>query len=693
MVMKMRDTPTESHEGLLSGSRDDENHAPVAAPRTNESTRSNKNGKMVQNKSTSKPSTKNGAVCKIQMLDGKDVEIEVYKSAKGQALYDKVCQHLSLAEGDYFSLTYYDKHVDLKFWLNHDKRLDKQMKGTNWIFSFEMKFYPTEPSSLHEDLTRYLLVLQLRTDILKGRLPCSFVTHALLGSYSVQADLGDYDIEEHGVGYEYIKDYRFMPGQTEELLDKIAELHKTHRGQTPAEAEMNYLENAKKLAQYGVHMHPAKDQEGVDINVGVCASGLVVYRDKLRINRYTWPKILKIAYKRNNFTIKNRPGEVEEKNSTVAYKTPSYTHAKKLWKLAVEHHAFFRLKEPESAQRAKFPAFGSKFRYSGRTQYQTRNDNLPDRPTPNLDRSASRRRFQRDNSPSNTLERGLSGTLRSSTELLLGPGTATERKEERLYTVEPGAATLTLPNRSKKGNVPVAHMEDDQNLSAVDPSQNYNNEDDANLTLLAGGGDGYNRVQYSKSPYGAGGSNYGQSPSFDPYGTKQSPGFDPYGTNRSSQDGSYNDGTGRGYDPSGRAMLGPDGKPLRDSQGNIILINGRNGDDNLPPYEDDQQYEHSLSRGPGGDGQWGQHHTSTTTRTTTRTFTNSEGVVCTEHKTEKDGVIETRIERRTVVTSGIDTDDFDHDKALADAIKAVTDMNQDLAVEKIEIQTKTETQT
>jgi len=48
----------------------------------------------------------------------------------------------------------------------------------------------------------------------------------------------------------------------------------------------------------------------VEILLGVCASGLLVYRDRLRINRFAWGKILKISYKRNNFYIKIRPGEV-----------------------------------------------------------------------------------------------------------------------------------------------------------------------------------------------------------------------------------------------------------------------------------------------------------------------------------------------------------------------------------------------
>ena len=53
-----------------------------------------------------------------------------------------------------------------------------------------------------------------------------------------------------------------------------------------------------------------QDSEGLQIMLGVCAGGLLVYRDKLRINRFAWPKILKISYKRNHFYIKVRPGEV-----------------------------------------------------------------------------------------------------------------------------------------------------------------------------------------------------------------------------------------------------------------------------------------------------------------------------------------------------------------------------------------------
>lgn len=68
--------------------------------------------------------------------------------------------------------------------------------------------------------------------MLSGRLPCSFVTHALLGSYAVQAELGDFDPDEHGL--DYISDFHFAPNQTRELEERVIELHRTYRqGSTP----------------------------------------------------------------------------------------------------------------------------------------------------------------------------------------------------------------------------------------------------------------------------------------------------------------------------------------------------------------------------------------------------------------------------------------------------------------------------
>ncbi|XP_054348703.2 band 4.1-like protein 2 isoform X6 [Pongo pygmaeus] len=327
--------------------------------------------------------------CKVTLLDGTEYSCDLEKPAKGQVLFDKVCEHLNLLEKDYFGLLFQES-PEQKNWLDPAKEIKRQLRNLPWLFTFNVKFYPPDPSQLTEDITRYFLCLQLRQDIASGRLPCSFVTHALLGSYTLQAELGDYDPEEHGSID--LSEFQFAPTQTKELEEKVAELHKTHRGLSPAQADSQFLENAKRLSMYGVDLHHAKDSEGVDIKLGVCANGLLIYKDRLRINRFAWPKILKISYKRSNFYIKVRPAELEQFESTIGFKLPNHRAAKRLWKVCVEHHTFYRLVSPEQPPKAKFLTLGSKFRYSGRTQAQTRQaSTLIDRPAPHFERTSSKR--------------------------------------------------------------------------------------------------------------------------------------------------------------------------------------------------------------------------------------------------------------------------------------------------------------
>ncbi|KAL2096850.1 hypothetical protein ACEWY4_006057 [Coilia grayii] len=326
--------------------------------------------------------------CRVSLLDGSDYTLTVEKRAKGQVLFDKVCEHLNLLEKDYFGIVYRDVE-DQKNWLDPAKELKKQIRSGQWDFAFSVKFYPPDPAQLQEDITRYYLCLQLRDDIVSGRLPCSFATHAVLGAFTAQAELGDYDPDE--LGKDYLTELRLAPTQTRELQDKVMDLHCNHKGMSPADAEMHFLENAKKLSMYGVDLHHAKDSEGVDIMLGVCASGLLIYRDRLRINRFAWPKILKISYKRNNFYIKIRPGEFEQFESTIGFKLPNHRAAKRVWKTCVEHHTFFRLVSPEAPPK-RFLPLGSKFRYSGRTQAETRKASARiQRPAPFIQRSSSKR--------------------------------------------------------------------------------------------------------------------------------------------------------------------------------------------------------------------------------------------------------------------------------------------------------------
>ncbi|XP_071469118.1 band 4.1-like protein 2 isoform X1 [Marmota flaviventris] len=359
----------------------------VAAPRETKEVQTNElKAEKTSQKATKKTKT---VQCKVTLLDGTEYSCDLEKRAKGQVLIDKVCEHLNLLEKDYFGLLF-QENTEQKNWLDPAKEIKRQLRNLPWLFTFNVKFYPPDPSQLTEDITRYFLCLQLRKDIASGRLPCSFVTHALLGSYTLQAELGDYDPKEHSSID--LSDFQFAPTQTKELEEKVAELHKTHRGLSPAQADSQFLENAKRLSMYGVDLHHAKDSEGVDIKLGVCANGLLIYKDRLRINRFAWPKILKISYKRSNFYIKVRPAELEQFESTIGFKLPNHRAAKRLWKVCVEHHTFYRLVSPEQPPKAKFLTLGSKFRYSGRTQAQTRQASiLIDRPAPHFERTSSKR--------------------------------------------------------------------------------------------------------------------------------------------------------------------------------------------------------------------------------------------------------------------------------------------------------------
>ncbi|XP_053254534.1 protein 4.1 isoform X12 [Podarcis raffonei] len=390
---------------------------------------------------------RNNMHCKIILLDDTIFECSLDKHAKGQDLLKKVCDHLNLLEEDYFGLAIWDTPSS-KTWLDAAKEIKKQVHGGPWNFTFNVKFYPPDPAQLTEDITRYYLCLQLRKDILTGRLPCSFATLALLGSYTIQSELGDFDPDLHSP--DYVSEFKLAPNQTKELEDKVMELHKTYRCMTPAQADLEFLENAKKLSMYGVDLHHAKDLEGVDITLGVCSSGLLVYKDKLRINRFPWPKVLKISYKRSSFFIKIRPGEHEQYESTIGFKLPSYRAAKKLWKVCVEHHTFFRLTSTEAIPKSRFLVLGSKFRYSGRTQAQTRQASaLIDRPAPQFERTASKR-----------ASRSLDGAKRGSQKIEFKP--VEEEKQEDVVLVgvpesepveqirEKPAVAVVTPDRSPR---------------------------------------------------------------------------------------------------------------------------------------------------------------------------------------------------------------------------------------------------
>ncbi|XP_057188937.1 band 4.1-like protein 3b isoform X7 [Triplophysa rosa] len=555
--------------------------------------------------------------CKVTLLDGADFTCTLEKRTKGHVVFDQVCDHLNLLEKDYFGLTYRDAEGH-KNWLDLSKDIKKQMTDDLWSFSFSVKFYTPDPAQLSEDITRYFLCLQLRDDVLSGRLPCSFATQALLGSYTLQAELGDHDSDVQGSGY--VSDVRLAPNQTKELEEKVMELHRSYRGMTPAEAEMLFLENAKKLSMYGVDLHHAKlvgrllelfaalqekDSEGVEIMLGVCSSGLLIYRDKLRINRFAWPKILKISYKRNNFYIKVRPGELEQFESTIGFKLPNHRAAKRLWKVCVEHHTFFRLVSPEAPPK-KFLSLGSKFRYSGRTQAQTRRASAQiARVAPQFQRTSSRRHtvaLGMDSAPA-TVNRD---NPPDAEDDLIAAETP-EKNANELNSVE---ENITSPEESEQApptSVTKSDLEDDCEM----------------------------KTQMSEEV---------SADEAEEVSVKQEPDTDA--TEEAAQDEQVK------------------GIPVVHTETKTITYESSEAD----------------AGGDSGPGVLMSAQTITSENNNTTITTHIT-------KTAKDGISETRIEKRIVITGDAD---MDHDQVLAQAIKDVKEQHPDMSVTKVVVHKETE---
>ncbi|KAF6344447.1 erythrocyte membrane protein band 4.1 [Rhinolophus ferrumequinum] len=623
--------------------------------------------------------------CKVSLLDDTVYECVVEKHAKGQDLLKRVCEHLNLLEEDYFGLAIWDNETS-KTWLDSAKEIKKQVRGVPWNFTFNVKFYPPDPAQLTEDITRYYLCLQLRQDIVAGRLPCSFATLALLGSYTIQSELGDYDPELHGA--DYVSDFKLAPNQTKELEEKVTELHKSYKSMTPAQADLEFLENAKKLSMYGVDLHKAKDLEGVDIILGVCSSGLLVYKDKLRINRFPWPKVLKISYKRSSFFIKIRPGEQEQYESTIGFKLPSYRAAKKLWKVCVEHHTFFRLTSTDTIPKSKFLALGSKFRYSGRTQAQTRQASaLIDRPAPHFERTASKR-----------ASRSLDGAGVDSTDRSPRPTSAPAIAQSQVTEgiVPGGPAQKTVVSKTQKETVEDKKEEAPPEQAEPEPTEVWKVEKThIEVTVPTSNGDQTQDLDKSQEEIKK---HHASISELKKNFMESVPEPRPSEWDkRLSTHSPFRTLNINGQIPTGEgvkktSILLSERKPPLVKTQTVTISDSANAVKSEIPTKDVPivhtetktiTYEAAQTEDSNGDLDPGvllsaQTITSETTSSTTTTQIT---------KTVKGGISETRIEKRIVITGDAD---IDHDQVLVQAIKEAKEQHPDMSVTKVVVHQETE---
>nr|XP_020668484.1 FERM domain-containing protein 3 isoform X1 [Pogona vitticeps] len=321
--------------------------------------------KMIRFRSSSIRSLSQEMKCTIRLLDDSEISCHIQRETKGQFLIDYVCNHYSLLEKDYFGIRYVDPEKQ-RHWLEPNKPISKQMKShPPYTMCFRVKFYPHEPLKIKEELTRYLLYLQIKRDIFHGRLLCAFSDAAYLGACIVQAEFGDYDPDEHVDNY--VSDFRIFPKQSQKLERKIAELHKNEfRGQSPAVAEFNLLLKAHSLETYGVDPHPCKDSTGTTTFLGFTAIGFVVFQGNKRIHLLKWSDVCKLKFEGKTFYV---IGIQKEKKAMLSFHTSTPAACKHLWKCGVENQAFYKYAKSsqiKTMSSSKIFFKGSRYRYSGK---------------------------------------------------------------------------------------------------------------------------------------------------------------------------------------------------------------------------------------------------------------------------------------------------------------------------------------
>uniref|UniRef100_A0A3Q2VV35 Tyrosine-protein phosphatase non-receptor type n=1 Tax=Haplochromis burtoni TaxID=8153 RepID=A0A3Q2VV35_HAPBU len=286
-------------------------------------------------------SSKSCLVTRIQLLNGEFVEFTLSVESTGQECLEAVAQRLELREITYFSLWYLNKQNQQR-WIDLEKPLKKQLDkyGLEPTVYFGVVFYIPSVTQLQQEITRYQYYLQLKKDVLEGRISCSLEQAIRLASLAVQADFGDfnrYDSQEFLQKFElfpidWIQDERVL----EEAIQKVALLY---QGLPVPEAEMLYMQEVEKMEGYGQETFQAKDNTGADVTLGSCLDGIFVkHKSERPLVLYRWHDINNMSHNRSFFAL-----ELANREESVQYQTEDMETSKYVCRMCLARLKFYKI--------------------------------------------------------------------------------------------------------------------------------------------------------------------------------------------------------------------------------------------------------------------------------------------------------------------------------------------------------------